>query len=110
MTGNSNAARAAGIELETVSATLSGNRGDYFYYEGADGVMVEEYLTARMGAVTREVVKDSFISVFCQPARAIVTPSSAIIRINNDNTITENLTFCVKATSPLRIQIGNPQA
>ena len=71
MTGNSNAARAAGIELETVSATLSGNRGDYFYYEGADGVMVEEYLTARMGAVTREVVKDSFISVFCQPARAI---------------------------------------
>ena len=108
MTGQT-AARAAGIELETVSATFSGNDGDYFYYEGADGVMVEEYLDWEMAAVTREVVKDSFISVFCQPSGANVTPSSAIIRINNNDRPTENLTLCVKATSPLSIQIGNPQ-
>ena len=108
MTGQTTA-RAAGIELETVSATFSGNSGDYFYYEGADGVMVEEYLDWEMAAVTREVVKDSFISVFCQPSGANVTPSSAIIRINNNDRPTENLTLCVKATSPLSIQIGNPQ-
>ena len=108
MTGQTTA-RAAGIELETVSATFSGNDGDYFYYEGADGVMVEEYLDWKMAAVTREVVKDSFISVFCQPSQAYVTPSSAIIHINNNNSSTENLTFCVKATSPVSIQIGNPQ-
>lgn len=108
MTGQTTA-RAAGIELETVSATFSANRGDYFYYEGADGVMVEEYLDWKIAAVTREVVKDSFISVFCQPSQAYVTPSSAIIRINNNNSLTENLTFCVKATSPLRIRIINPQ-
>lgn len=108
MTGQTTA-RAAGIELETVSATFSGNQGDYFYYEGADGVMVEEYLDWEMPAVTREVVKDSFICVFCQPSGAEVTPSSAIIHINNNDDEPENLTLCVKATSPLSIRIRNPR-